>query len=351
MLSRISSDRARDTLKNEPSFPSVQSSQVGVAAFSRSQSNEAIKMVQPQSTPNTIDIPLREFYVYALIDPRNGSIFYVGKGKRERILHHAGQVIVEEAFQDCDDSEDNSNVEQPRTEKEQRIAEIKIAGLAVIERVLARFNTADEAYAVESVLIHWVYGRKHEGGMLTNIQAGHNHNHVRRKGNLDQCEHLDVVKQMRSDPGVYGSTELKKLQDKQIPSIAIETVQQLRILLPQRMRHITITEPVVIESGRWVGADVGMDEPDVILRLQFSLQKLTTNLRPSDEGKKAGRQAFVDRVKAIGLEPLGGDRYCWIGDWCGNGLKFDDYHHMIERIAMAYDTLSGSRTQVESQVN
>ncbi len=308
-------------------------------------------MVQSQSAPSTIDIPLREFYVYALIDPRDGSIFYVGKGQRERVLHHAGQVNVEDVFRDRDDNVDNSEVDEYRTEKEQKIAEIKMSGMDVIERVLARFKTDDEAFAVESVLIHWVYGRKQEGGALTNIQAGHNHIHVRRKGNLDRCEYLDVVKQLRSEPGVYGSTELKKLEDNQIPVIAVETVQQLRSLLPIRMRHITITEPVVIESGRWVGADVGMDEPDVILRLQFSPQKLTTNLRPSAEGKKAGRQAFVVRVKAIGLEPLGGDRYCWMGDWCGNGLRFDDYHRMIDRITMAYDTLSRSRTKVEFQVN
>ena len=315
------------------------------------QSNQAIQMIQPQSSLNTIDIPLKEFYVYALIDPRDGSIFYVGKGKRERILHHAGQVVIAEVFEDCDDSEVNSNTDQSRTEKEQRIAEIKVAGLDVIERVLARFKTEDEAYAVEPVLIHWVYGRKQEGGMLTNIQAGHNHHHVRRKGNLTQCEYLDVVKQMRSEPGVYGSSELKKLLDNQIPTIAVETVQQLRSQLPPRMWHVKITDPVVIESGRWVGADVEMDESAVILRLQFSPNKLVTNLRPAEEGKKAGRQAFVDRVSAIGLKPMGNDRYCWIDDWCNNGLKFDDYQHIIQRIALAYDTLKASRTQVESQVN
>ena len=308
-------------------------------------------MVQPQSSINTIDIPLREFYVYALIDPRDGCIFYVGKGKRKRILHHAGQVVIPEAFKDYDDSEVNSNGDQSRTEKELQIAEIKMAGLPVIERVLARFNTEDEAFAVESVLIHWVYGRKQEGGALTNIQAGHNHNYVRRKGNLNQCEYLDVVKQMRSEPGVYGSTELKKLQDNQIPTIAVETVQQLRVLLPLRLRHLTISDPVVIESGRWVGADVEMDEPNIILRLQFSPKKLTTNLRPSIEETKAGRKGFVDRVSALELKPLGNDRYCWIDDWCNNGLKFDDYQHIIQRIALAYDTLNESRTQVKSQVN
>lgn len=217
-----------------------------------------------------------------------------------------------------------------------------------MERVLARFNTEDEAYAVESVLIHWVYGRKQENGILTNVQAGHNHSHVRRKGNLDRCEYLDVVKKLRSEPGVYGSTSLQRLLDNQVPSIAVETVQQLRSLLPTRMGHLTITDPVVIESGRWVGANVEMDEPHVILRLQFSPIQLVTNLRPVDEGRKAGRQGFVDRVSAIGLKPMGNDRYCWIGDWRNNGLKFDDYENLVERVALAYDTLSESRNPIRS---
>lgn len=294
----------------------------------------------------TIDIPLWEFYVYALIDPRSASVFYVGKGQRERVLHHAGQVVVEGAFRDSADNKDHSSDGAARTEKELQIAEIKIAGLTVIERVLARFNTEQEAYAVESVLIHWVYGRKQEGGVLTNVQAGRSHSHVRRKGNLERCEHLDVVKKLRAEPGVYGSAALKQLLDNQVPTIAGETVQQLRSLLPARMRHLTISDPEVIESGRWVGAKVAIDEPDVILRLQFSPKKLVTNLRPVDEGKKAGRQKFVDRISAIGLKPLGNDRYCWMSDWCNNGLKFDDYEHLVERVVLAYDTLSESRTQI-----
>jgi len=300
--------------------------------------------MQQRTGLETIDIPLREFYVYGLIDPRCGNIFYVGKGQRERVLHHAGQVVVDDNFRDRADDEDQSSRDAARTEKEQRIAEIKIASLTVIERVLARFNTEHEAYAVESVLIHWVYGRKQEGGILTNVQAGRNHGHVRRKGNLDKCEYLDVVKKLRSEPGVYGSTSLKRLLDNQIPTIAVETVQQLRSLLPARMRHLTITDPVVIESGRWVGANVEMGEPDVILRLQFSPKQLVTNLRPANEGRKAGRQEFVSRINAIGLKPLGNDRYCWMGDWCNNGLKFDDYENLVERVVLAYDTLSESKT-------
>ena len=118
MSSWSNTDRARDTLQNEPRFLTDQ--YVVAVGNSGHQSNELIrKMMQLQTVPNTIDIPLRMVYVYALIDPRSDSIFYVGKGQRERILHHAGQVVVvEHPFQDNVDNEDNSNTEAPRTEKE-----------------------------------------------------------------------------------------------------------------------------------------------------------------------------------------------------------------------------------------
>ena len=31
---------------------------------------------------------IKGYYVYLLVDPRNGKIFYVGKGKGDRVLHH-----------------------------------------------------------------------------------------------------------------------------------------------------------------------------------------------------------------------------------------------------------------------
>lgn len=37
-------------------------------------------------------IPLLPYHVYVLIDPRDETIFYVGKGKGERALNHVTEV-------------------------------------------------------------------------------------------------------------------------------------------------------------------------------------------------------------------------------------------------------------------
>ena len=36
-----------------------------------------------------------EWYVYALIDPRDGRLFYIGKGKGNRVFAHAHEAIHE----------------------------------------------------------------------------------------------------------------------------------------------------------------------------------------------------------------------------------------------------------------
>ena len=60
-----------------------------------------------------------KWYVYRLIDPRNGETFYVGKGQRNRIFQHAKGALSR--------IEDEDEVDL----KTQRIKEIEAAGLEV----------------------------------------------------------------------------------------------------------------------------------------------------------------------------------------------------------------------------
>lgn len=76
------------------------------------------------------------YYVYTLADPRDGAVFYVGKGKGDRIKEH--------------EKEARRGVSSPKCNK---INEILTAGLQVDERIVARFDNEQEAYAHESLLI------------------------------------------------------------------------------------------------------------------------------------------------------------------------------------------------------
>lgn len=99
-----------------------------------------------------------KYYVYRLIDPRNGETFYVGKGKRDRIFQHALGAL--------------ANVEKGENEdaivlKHQRIKDIRAAGLEVAHVIHRHGITSPEvAYEVEAALIEAYPG-------LTNIAGGH----------------------------------------------------------------------------------------------------------------------------------------------------------------------------------
>ncbi len=110
-------------------------------------------------TPEVIE--QLQYYVYRLIDPRNGQTFYVGKGKGNRVFAH-----VNDALKSFDGNSYEDKEEDDVSSKIQQIREIRNAGLDVIH-VIQRYGlTEKEAYEVESALID-AYGE------LTNIQSGH----------------------------------------------------------------------------------------------------------------------------------------------------------------------------------
>jgi hypothetical protein len=78
-------------------------------------------------------------YVYALRNPLNGQVFYVGKGVGSRVLSHANGVI--------------DNDDPPETMKLQTIAAIHDAGLEVESFVVQHgLSDSDHAFATESAL-------------------------------------------------------------------------------------------------------------------------------------------------------------------------------------------------------
>ena len=116
------------------------------------------KEVSSTSIPQDVQEQLG-FYVYALRDPRNKTVFYVGKGVNDRIIQH--QI-------EADETPESQSL------KLQTINEIRAAGLDV-EHYFLRFGikTEAEAYAAEQAVIDALYLN---GSNLTNLVKGHNSN-------------------------------------------------------------------------------------------------------------------------------------------------------------------------------
>ena len=94
---------------------------------------------------------LRCYYVYELIDPRDGKVFYVGKGKGRRVERHAKDAK-------------SGRVSNPA--KYSRIKSILDGGYQVVERVVKSGLNEREAFALERRMI--LDGREN----LTNISMG-----------------------------------------------------------------------------------------------------------------------------------------------------------------------------------
>lgn len=93
------------------------------------------------------------YYVYRLIDPRNGETFYVGKGVGNRLFAHVAGALV--------DASDGLG------EKIERIREIRNVGLEVVHIVHRHGMTEEVAFEVEAALIDAFPG-------LSNEVGGHN---------------------------------------------------------------------------------------------------------------------------------------------------------------------------------
>lgn len=208
--------------------------------------------------------PLLPFYVYELRDPRSGRVFYVGKGTGLRLDHHTAG------------SDD---------EKRQRIDEIERAGFTVSRIVIGRFETEAEAYAVESVLIKWVYGFMN----LTNKVHGHGGDAVRGWGASDDpIPGLDVE---RPPPGVRDGSYTADLRERIERNDVVGKLEALRAALANAAQF----------QGRGLTFhDVDVSRPD---NPGFRVTGFSDHVHLKVDMQKGG-----DRVK-LGLGPIGRAHY------------------------------------------
>jgi hypothetical protein len=121
-------------------------------------------------------------YVYALIDPRDSKIFYVGKGIANRVFSHINEAIINPS----------------ETEKLETIRAIKNDNLKVKHFIIRHGLEESEAVLLESVLIDFLTFKDFaEVAKMTNIVSGH-HSFLLGIKTVEECELL------------YNCEELKK---------------------------------------------------------------------------------------------------------------------------------------------
>lgn len=107
------------------------------------------------------------YYVYCLVDPTDNKVFYVGKGKNNRVFNHIENVE--------DQTENDTDQLIDEGEKNKRIKEI---GAQNVKHFILRHGlTEDQALQLESTLIDFLMDERVNGGTkhLTNLVHGHHH--------------------------------------------------------------------------------------------------------------------------------------------------------------------------------
>ena len=146
-----------------------------------------------------------KFYVYRLIDPRDGSTFYVGKGQGNRVFEHA-------MGKHDEDLDKNS-------EKLTRIHKIRLAGFEAQHVIHRHGMDSKTAYEVEAALLDAYPG-------TTNIAGGHSGDrgvmHASEVIEKFKAEVADIrhnmiaiiINKHAAELGVYGAVQLSWKLDK-----------------------------------------------------------------------------------------------------------------------------------------
>jgi len=100
------------------------------------------------------------YYVYELVDPRNGKVFYVGKGSKSRATDHQRYVVTE-----------NKEYKEQNPKRFNKIASILRCGLSVEVRIVQRFDNEDEAYTFEEQRVEH-YGLANLCNLMKGGKAG-----------------------------------------------------------------------------------------------------------------------------------------------------------------------------------
>lgn len=101
-------------------------------------------------------------YVYCLVDPADGKVFYIGKGKGNRVFQHALHAELDK---------------DAVSEKLDKIREIQARkdGNNHVQYYIVRHGLEErDAFEIESVLIDFLtYPQLNRESVMTNLQAGH----------------------------------------------------------------------------------------------------------------------------------------------------------------------------------
>lgn len=223
-----------------------------------------------------VELSLLKFFVYELQDPKDGSVFYVGKGTANRAEEHERESLKAEPGE----SKKTDKINEITARTDDAINKVRIV-------IIGRYSTEDKAYAIESTLIKWVYGFDD----LTNKVRGHNHETIRPKSEFGFISGIDKNHSVKLS-GECTDRQIEQIKENQI-------VQKLFGLSAYLGDHgITTSDPDVsksqdptlwIDLNRWLRVQI---------KLGLAGKNVVFNYRLSDFDKHSN---FLKLMDALGI--------------------------------------------------
>ena len=195
----------------------------------------------------TVDEKL-EYYVYALLDPTDNVIFYVGKGKNGRIVDHIKEAKAALKSQ------------RKQSKKVERILKV-LTDLGQIKFLILRSGLSEKnAYEVEGTMIDFLMNKDYDFSRiadLQNVQGGH-HNDTNGMMTFDDMQRI-----VSSEPAIINDGEkilAISINSSYFPSkrdvyAAVRSCWHVDVKHAQRARYIaTVFQGVIVglyENAHW----------------------------------------------------------------------------------------------------
>jgi hypothetical protein len=138
--------------------------------------------------------PATGFYVYHLVDSRDGSVFYVGKGTGDRVMHHEREAAKA------------SYMISPKIE---RIQSIWDEGGTVVRVMVRSFESEHAAYQFEKNEI-WRIGHENLTNLLFGQESEHTHAKRAAERFIRDYTAFAVARPDRANPAMALVAEMKE---------------------------------------------------------------------------------------------------------------------------------------------
>jgi hypothetical protein len=222
-----------------------------------------------------------------------------------------------------------------------------------VQAIVARFETREEAFAVESILINWMYGYDD----LTNQNRGHNSNWIREKGNWNPKVRLELEKRESVRDGVFSSKKIEGLAATGAFDLLAQAISALQVA-NFHVREFDNSDDRPYhpgESNGWLGFIVEIEGIDFIV--SFSKTKILSICLGTTQATRNSSELIVavgwnlDGPKNLTVRGVG--RYRSFLDRTGTArgyMKFSTVDDIVKEFHLLQKELRAGQTALAGRL-